>query len=391
MKRFLSDDVLHYLQVQEQFESLRLATVQQHGRNMCDMAYANPYDGPVPQAIEAMQHALETTHRLNLQYTPYGGNTMTRRLVAQHLSKSHGKRFPWRQVVLTPGSMAALNLVFRSMFRKWFQSKCLIITPCWLDYPLYLTNLGIQPVMVPVDPVTKRLDLNAIEAALDDEVAGVILSQPANPTGLIYNAEELHALGELLSRSPQQPLLISDECHRGIIFDDTEFVSPVRYYPNTCVVYSFGKSLQIQGQRIGYVAVSPDMERADEFAVILERLCRIMGFCTPTALMQIAIRELLDAGPNLKRLQNRRDLLYNALTDAGYQVVKPQSTFFMFPKAGDVDDMYFARELARHGVLVTPSSLFHYPGHFRVSITCNDEMLARALPIFQQVLAGCCS
>ena len=391
MRRFLEEDVLHYLDAQERFESLRLETIQKVGRQFCDLAYANPYDGPIPQAVNAMRTALEAQNRLNLQYTPYGGNTITRRLVAQHLGKSHRLNFHWRQIVLTPGSMAALNLVFRSMSRKSYRSKVVVITPCWFDYPLYLANLGLEPVFVPLCRDTMRLDLEAIREALDDQVQGIILSQPANPTGLIYHAGELRQLARILDESPTRPVLVSDECHRGILLEPEAFCSPAEFYDNTCIVYSFGKSLQIQGQRIGYVAVSPRMERADHYAHIMERLCRIMGFCTPTALMQIAIRELLDETPDLERIRQRRDLILGELRKAGYEVQTNQATFFMYPRAPETDDFHFASMLAREGVLVVPSTLFHHPGHFRISLTCNDDMLNRALPIFRRVLAGCCS
>jgi aspartate aminotransferase len=162
--------------------------------------------------------------------------------------------------------------------------------------------------------------------------------------------------------------------------DGVPFCSPLSLYDDTCVVYSFGKSLFMQGQRIGYVAVSPRMPGSREKAKLLERLCRIMGYCAPTALMQLAIRELLGKrSPHLLRIELRRKRAATALADAGYELVPPQATFFLYPRSPQADEFAFATRLAERGVLVLPSPLFHHKGHVRLSLTATDDMLERAL------------
>lgn len=238
---------------------------------------------------------------------------------------------------------------------------------------------------MPVDPTTLRLDIAAIEAALSPQTRAVVLSQPANPTGLLYAEAELRGLADLLDRAPVRPLLISDECHRDFTFPPNTFVSPVTFYDNACVIYSFGKSLFIQGQRIGYVAVSPRHPERHTYARTLERLMRVTGFCTPTALMQRALDTLIRIKPDLGPFAARRECALDVLERAGYTVLPSQATFFLYPSTPKgMDDFAFTERLAKRGVLVLPAPLFHHGGHFRISLTANDDMLSRALDVLAE-------
>jgi aspartate aminotransferase len=368
---------------QRRFEDLRRRTVMRSGSHLADLGYGNAYGGPAPEVVAAIQRALQDAGQLGLQYTPYGGTTVTRRLVAEHLSRSSGLRYDFHGVVMTPGAMAALNLVFRSLCGGSAR-EVIVPVPCWLDYPLYLENLGLVARFVPVDPVTLRLDLAAVASALGPDTAAVLLTQPTNPTGVLHTEAELRALAAVLDGAPTPPLLISDESHREVRFDGRPFVSPATFWARTCVIHSFGKSLQIQGQRIGYVAVPPAMPERADFIETLETLCRVMGFCTPTALMQLALGDLLAHAPDWTALRGRRELALGALRDGGYEVVPSEATFFLYPRSPGGDDWAHAERLADAGVLVMPAPVFHHRGHFRLALTCTDAMLDRAASVLAE-------
>jgi aspartate aminotransferase len=377
----LAPAIEELLAPQRRCDELRRTAVLRAGARIADLGYANAYGGPASDVIAAIQRALENAGELGLQYTPYGGATLTRRLVAEHLSRTSGLRFDYRGVVMTPGAMAALNLVFRAL-REHGPGEVIVPVPCWLDYPLYLENLGLVTRLVPVDPDTLRLDLDAIAAALGPRTVALLLMQPSNPTGLLHSKEELRSLADLLTAAPSAPLLISDESHRDVRLDGQAFVSPATVWDRTCVVHSFGKSLQIQGQRIGYVAVPPAMPERMDFIGTLETLCRVMGFCTPTALMQLALGDLLAHTPDNSVLRRRRSIALEALRAGGYEVVPSEATFFLYPRTPDGDDWGHAEGLAKAGVLVMPAPVFHHRGHFRIALTCTDAMLDRAAAVF---------
>lgn len=372
---------------QERFERLRAETQRRAGRDLCDLAYANPYDGPRPEVREILHAAVDRNRVLDLQYTPYGGATIPRRLVAHALRESHGETFRWQHVVLTPGAMAGLNLLFRSVWTD-VGDEVIVPTPCWLDYPLYLENLGFRPIMVPLERDRGDLDIAAIAEALGPRTRAIVLSQPGNPTGRLYSADSLRELGALLESQSEPPLLISDECHRDVRFDAATFDSPLQQYDRSCVVYSFGKSLALQGQRIGYVAVSPRMVDSLAFASRLEGLCRTMGFCTPTSLMQTALPALMKIETDWAPIMARRERVFRAFDGAGPHVMPADATFFLYGRTPTQDDFAFAEALAERDVLVLPSALFHDVGHFRISLTGSDDMLDRALPIIVDVATG---
>ncbi len=382
MTRELGAALESRLRPQEQFEALR-ARAARAGR-VVDLAYPNVPGPPHPEVARALREVLDEGD--NLQYTPYGGTTVTRRLIARQLQASHGQPFHWRQIVLTPGAMSALNILFRSLVRGDGGDEVIVVTPCWMDYPLYLENLGLRPVFAPVRADTLRLDVERIREALSERTRAVVLSQPANPTGVSYGAAELRELATVLEACPgdERPLLIADECHRDYVFGNARCASPLAHYADCVVVYSFGKGLQVQGQRLGYVAVSPRLRGAERYCVLLERLCRLMGFATPTALMQLAVRKLLEFRPSLSELSSKRARVLEALSDGGYRVVPSDATFFLYPWTPGGDDFAHVEELARRGVLVLPASMFWHSGHFRISLTASDSDVDAALPALRE-------
>ncbi len=369
------------LEPQERFEAIRRDAERRHGRALADLSYANASDGPTSAVKDALRDALEAARATDLQYTPYGGSTLTRREVARALERRLGLPFHYGDVILTPGAMAALNVAFRVAQASDEGAEAVVVTPCWIDYPLYLAHLGIEAKLVPCAS-SLRLPLDAIGAALGPRTRMVVIAQPSNPSGILHRRSELEALAHLLDDTPSRPVLISDECHRDVVFDEAPFVSPAAVYDRTLVVYSFGKSLFMQGQRIGYVAVSPRMPGREAFARELERACRYMGFCTPTALMQTAVRRLLRLPLDFEPIARRRRVLLDALAAMGYELPASEATFFLYPRipSGE-DDVAFCARLAEEGALAMPAAVFHHHGHFRLSLTASDGTIDRALPV----------
>src|SRR5882724_556408 len=162
----LSPSIECFLAPQERYERLRETAQRRAGLDLCDLGYANIYGGPPTPVIESIRECLKGERALDLQYTPYGGATITRRLVAERLSKSHGLRFEWRSVIMTPGAMAALNILFRALRTDDSVGEVVVVVPSWFDYPLYLANLGLRPVFVPLAADTLRLDVGRIADAI---------------------------------------------------------------------------------------------------------------------------------------------------------------------------------------------------------------------------------
>jgi aspartate aminotransferase len=371
----------------ERFEAIRRRAARL-GDRLCDLSYANPYEGARRAARAALSEALEGERMLDLQYAPFGGQTLARRAVGDALRESHGLPFAFDDVVLTPGAMSALQLALRACCEP--DGEVVIPVPCWLDHPLYARFVGLRPRLVPLSGARFDLDAEAIADALAPRTCALILTHPANPTGRNYPAKTLLELGEVLRRGEAdvgcRVTLIADEVHRDFLPPE-EYRSAAGFYERTIIVYSFGKYHFMQGQRLGYLAVSPEHPEREALRRELVRWTRITGVATPTALMQRALPRLLDLRHDHEVLDGWRERLVAGLRQAGYDVVEPQGTLFIYARTppGHGDDFSFISKLAAKGVVALPASVFHHSGFFRLSLTGSDEMLARALPVLEEL------
>lgn len=375
-------ELQNLLEPLERFESIRRKSARL-GSRIADLSYANPYSGIQEQAKAILRETLDEERLLDLQYSPFGGKTPVRRAVADSLRESHNLPFSFSDVVLTPGAMAGLQLALRVAGRPG--DEVVIPVPCWLDYPLYARSLGLVPIMVPLTPKTLDIDLDAIHEAISEKTCAILFSQPSNPSGRSYEPAIMSELAEVTSQAEQrlgcQVTLIADETHRDFMPAD-EFQSPASVWERTVLIYSFGKYHFMQGQRIGYVAVSPRHPSRNSLAEELVLWTRITGLATPTALMQRAVPRLLSLRYKQDWLVDWRKLFIKELTAAGYNPVPPEATMFIYAQCPSPnDDFEFVEDLAAAGLLVLPAPVFHHDGYFRLALTGSEPMLEQALSI----------
>jgi aspartate aminotransferase len=373
----------------ERFESIRRRVVRL-GSRLCDLSYANPYEGAHQGARAALRETLDDERQLDLQYTPFGGQVLSRRAAADALRAAHHLPFSFDDVVLTPGAMSALHVALRTAGQPG--DEVVIPVPCWLDYPLYARAIGLTPVMVPLLPGSLGLDVDAIADVLSPRTCAVVLSHPANPTGRNYTSAELAELGEALAGAEQRlgcrVTLVADETHRDFTAAG-QYVSAATTCDRTLIVYSFGKYHFMQGQRLGYVAASPRHPSRKATAAEMVRWTRITGIATPTALMQRAVPRLLALRHEQAWLTWWRRLIVEELSALGYAVVPPDATLFVYVQTPTgQDDFGFVTELATEGVLVLPAPVFHHRGYFRLALTGSEHMLQGALSVFKRFAPG---
>ena len=378
------------LEPQERLDALIASTFRRFGPRMIDLSYANPADGPTPDVLSILARATAEAQGLSLQYTPIAGRVAGRRAVAAKLTRQLSVPFDFRDIFLTAGAMPALNIAARALFGP--ADEVIVLTPAWQDYPLYLRNLNIRTRLVPLGS-DKHLDVEAIRDAITPATRGVLFSQPCCPTGVVYSRQELEALAAVLTEAGARfgaPIyIVSDEVHRDVVWGSQPFQSALQTYDASVSIYSFGKAFAIQGQRIGYVAISPRMPDLGEVRTTIERCVRAMGFGHPTSILQRAMIDLLESTPTVTELARRQAAVRSALASYGYDVCDGDATFYVYVKSPIADDFQFAELLASRGVVVVPSTLFHDPGYVRLSLTAQTPALTAALPVFAAALDGC--
>ena len=179
--------------------------------------------------------------------------------------------------------------------------------------------------------------------------------------------------------------LISDEAYRYIVYDGLQCPHVWPHYKQSFVVNSYSKDLALPGERIGYIAVHPELEQHDEIMAGLIFCNRVLGYVNAPALMQNVVRALQGVTVSIDEYRHKRDLIYDNLTSIGYKVMKPQGAFYLFPESPLKDDVAFVKELSQHRVLVVPGSGFGYPGYFRISYCVTDSTLEGSLEGFRKI------
>jgi aspartate aminotransferase len=359
---------------------------RQYGEeNVFDFSLGNPNLEPPDSLKKALKeladHPIIGMHR----YMPNSGYSETRRAIAEFIKDETGLPFDEKHVVMTVGAAGGLNVLFKSILDPG--DEVIVPAPYFMEFKFYIENFEGQIRLVRTNE-DFSLDLKEIEGAIGDRTKAILINSPNNPTGVVYDHSSLERLGELLNRSSRELgktlYLITDEAYRRIVYDQIELPVSFGYYPHTIRVTSHSKDLSLAGERIGYVAVSPLCEDADELISALVFANRILGFVNAPALMQRLVAPLQRNSVNVGDYAEKRDLFYNALKEYGYSVVKPQGAFYLFPKTPIEDDLAFVRELQSKRILTVPGRGFGKPGYFRIAYAVDKKMIERALPSFKE-------
>ncbi len=355
--------------------------------NVADLSLGNPVVEPPPAVQERLldlaAHPPAGSHR----YMPNAGYPSTRAAIAAHLARHTGLPYTGRHVVMTVGAGGALNVVFKSLLDAGDEVICL--SPYFVEYRYYITNHGGRMVLVPTDE-RFRPDAAAIAAAITPKTRAVVVNSPNNPTGVVYAAEDYDAVASVLeeaSAAQGRPIyLITDEPYRAIRYDGVDVPWVQKHYRDTIHITSFSKDLAMPGERIGYVAAPPASEDTEDLVGAFTFANRVLGFVNAPALQQHLVEGLLDVAVDLTGYASKRARLLTALGEAGYDMVRPDGAFYMFPRVpGDMDDVAFVGVCLEERLLVVPGSGFGTPGHFRISYAVTDRDVDLALDAFRRV------
>jgi aspartate aminotransferase len=265
--------------------------------------------------------------------------------------------------------------------------EVVIFAPYFVEYMFYADNQGGTCRVAPTDE-NWLPDIDALATAITPKTSIVLVNSPNNPTGVVYSAEILAGIGEVIRAKEAEfgteISLVSDEPYRKLLFDGAEYPQIFPHHPRSIVATSHSKDLALPGERIGMIAVSPDYPDGEDVVDGLTFCNRTLGFVNAPALMQHIIARLQDVTIDVGEYESSRDFLYSALTDIGYSVVRPDGAFYMFPRSPIEDDVVFVDQLKQHRVLVVPGLGFGMPGHFRISFCVSEATLQGSIEGFRQ-------
>ena len=372
-------------------EGKRLAALY-GAENVFDFSIGNPYFAPPEAVKDAIVDIITNDDPMSVHgYPANAGFPAVREAVAQSLNRRFGTNYNAGNIIMTVGAAGGLNVILRVLCNPG--DEVMVISPYFLEYNNYIGNADAKVVVVPAAAENGFLpDLDAIAAAITPKTKAMILNNPNNPTGVIYPADMLKKLGELLEAKGKEYgtviYLISDEPYRELAYDGAE----VPWLPNCCkntiVGYSWSKSLSLPGERIGYLVIPSDIVDAQlifDAAVVANRM---LGFVNAPSLMQLAVARCLDASTDIDAYDANRKLLYNGLHELGYECEYPAGAFYLWVKT-PVAEPEFVALAKKYNLLLVPGASFGCEGYVRLAYCVSGDMIKRSMASFAKLAEEC--
>jgi aspartate aminotransferase len=361
------------------------ALKKKHGEDaVFDFSIGNPDLEPPAGVAKAIEQTALIRERGSHGYMPNAGYPETRAAMAQKVGREQGAALAAQHIVMTAGAAAALTCVFKAILSPG--DEVVVPAPFFPEYAHYAANHGGVLKAVPARP-DFSLDIDAIGAALSKKTACVLINSPNNPSGKVYSAEDISALGETLrlhaKTTGQLPYLVCDEPYRDIVYGGKKTAPVFPCYEAAAVVSSFAKNLSIPGERIGYIAANPAMSDAADFIAACIFANRILGFVNANAFFQRVVAASWDSPVDYSPYTERRNMLMAALDKAGYEYAVPEGAFYLFvkvpqkggPSGEPADDMEFCDHLKSHLVLCAPGAGFGCGGWFRMAYCVSRKTI----------------
>ncbi|MDO4295144.1 MAG: pyridoxal phosphate-dependent aminotransferase [bacterium] len=360
--------------------------------NVYDYSLGNP-SVPVPQKFtDVMMELLATQEPVALHgYSPTLGIPQVREKIAASLAKRFGLPYTMDEIFMTSGAAGAIAHALRAV--SVAGDEILTFAPFFPEYGPYVNLTGAVLRVVPPRVEDFQIHFEALEEMLNEKTAAVLINTPNNPSGVVYSEETIQRLAALLrARSAEYGhdiYLISDEPYREIVFDGAKAPCVSRYYENTIVCYSFSKSLSLPGERIGYVAVNPACKDAKTIVQMCGQISRGIGHNCPSSIIQLAVAEVLEETADLSVYEKNRNVLYEELLRLGFSCVKPDGTFYIFPKALEEDAKAFSEKAKKYDLMLVPGDSFGCAGYFRMSYCIAPEKVERSLEALRRFVEEC--
>ncbi len=377
--------------IRELFEYGKLRKAQIGEENVFDFSLGNP-SVPAPSEVnQALLSLIGSLDSVALHgYTSAQGDAAVRTAIAEYISKTEGTSVTADCIYMTVGAAAALTSALTALV--YDGEEVIVLSPYFPEYKVFIERCGGVVREVMCDEQTFQPDIDAIEGAINERTAAVIINSPNNPTGAVYGEDSIRRLSDMLRRKEReygrQIYIIADEPYRELVYDGIKVPYIPNFYDNTVISYSYSKSLSIPGERIGYALVSP---RAERFGEVYEAICgaaRALGFVCAPSLLQRLLPHCLGKTADVGVYDENRRLLTDALTEYGYTVVKPQGAFYLFVKALEKDAGAFAERAKSFELLLVPSDDFGCSGYVRIAYCVSKKQITDALPAFKALAAS---
>lgn len=370
------------------FEEGKKMAAKYGAENVYDFSLGNPSVEPPTAVKEAIEEVLKEEAPCFVHgYMNNSGYEQVRQSIADSLNQRFGTAFQQNNIIMTVGAAGGLNVILKTLLDP--EDEVIAFAPYFGEYNNYVANFDGKMVAVSPNPPSFQPKLDEFEEKITARTKAVIINNPNNPTGVVYSEDTIKKMAEILEKKQKEfgtaIYLISDEPYRELAYDGVEVPYLTKYYGNTIVGYSYSKSLSLPGERIGYLVIPSEVDDFENVLCAANIANRILGFVNAPSLMQLAVTKCLDATTDVGIYDGNRKLLYDALTEYGYECVKPEGAFYLWVKSLEPDDGAFTTKAKEFNLLMVPGYSYMCPGYVRIAYCVDPAMIQRALPAFKKL------
>ncbi|MEN1969377.1 pyridoxal phosphate-dependent aminotransferase [Lentibacillus sp. N15] len=321
------------------------------------------------------------------KYTPSGGIVPLKDAIIQKFQADNQLTYQANQIIVTTGAKHALYTLFQVLLNP--SDEVIVPAPYWVSYPEQIKLAGGKPVIVDAQEDNDfKLTTKQLTSAITEKTKAVIINSPSNPTGMMYNKEELAAIGDICLK--HDITIVSDEIYEKLIYTTDEHISIAQLSDalkqQTVVINGVSKSHAMTGWRIGYAAGNEQ---------IIKAMTNLASHSTsnPTSIAQYAALAAYTGDQTTtedmrKAFQTRLATCYGLLTDIpGISCVRPKGAFYLFPNVKEAvrmngfasTDEWVTALLEEEKVALVPGSGFGADDYVRLSYATSIELLTEAM------------
>ena len=327
-----------------------------------------------PESVK--QACVDALYQNKTHYGPNTGIKELREKVSEFEKRKNNLDYTPDEVMITNGSTEALTCALFTILNPG--DEVIIPTPAFLLYEMIITYTGAKAVYMDMSANDFQISKKMLDEYITDKTKAIILTSPNNPSGTIFNADTLENVRSAVK--DRDIFVICDECYNQLVFTDEKpksFCNFSDMRDRIIVCQSFSKPYAMTGWRLGYMM-------APEY--IIKHAMKAHQFMTVSAgtFVQYAGIAALDFDPSqfVAVYKKRRDYVYDRLVKMGFDVIKPDATFYIFPsvrKFGLDSYEFCKRLLEEQSVVIIPGVAFGSEGNVRISFCVDDDVLVKAL------------
>ena len=372
------------------FEFGRKRAAEVGEENVYDFSLGNP-NVPTPDFIKDAAVDILTNMEPSAihGYTVAPGNPQVRKALADSINSRFGMHITEKNLFMTAGAAASITICFKALSQP--EDEYITFAPFFPEYRAFVEAVGGKLVVVPAQPADWQIDFAAFEQLVNKHTKAVIVNSPNNPSGAVYSEATIKKLAEILQAKEKEynhPIfIIADEPYREIAFEGYTVPYIPKYYANTLVCYSYSKSFSLPGERIGYIVVPDSVADFEKVYGAVAGAARVLTHVNAPSLWQLVVGRCADKPSDISTYVKNGQLLYQGLVDAGFECVKPQGAFYLFPKCLEEDDYAFCKRAQKYDLLLVPGTDFGCPGYFRAAYCIKTETIEKSLPLFKKLAA----